>query len=303
MPRYSSCSRAAPRTPTSPVNSCSSHSRSTSPISTPATPPSSGISSTARTGRSARRCNRASARACTSAAITLRWKTSVSTSVATSWNGSATRSKRREGQAGGVSVLPLPAAQTRALEDIPVPVWLRLHRLRAAKKPDRRQLPDDAGPGLHPDADRLAGDRATGGLHGPAVSRRCARPAPRSAADVRGDRTDRLRVLHGDPAGSVSAAGRRVAWSVARCAVAGGCRTGTDIPGLRGSIRDLVHARQMAAGAGPAEPGTGPRSLPHSPAHRLAHDRVRLAAGARLDDPARAAADQLVGLVWQEQPS
>jgi len=78
----SSCSRAAPRTPPSPVISCSSRSSSTSPTSTTATPPSSGISSIARTGRSARRCSRASARACTSAATTLPWKTSASTSVA-----------------------------------------------------------------------------------------------------------------------------------------------------------------------------------------------------------------------------
>src|SRR6266480_3288675 len=282
MPRYSSCSRTAPRTPASPVISCSSRSRSTSPTSSPATPPSSGISSTARTGRSARRCSRASARACTSAATTPRWKTPVSTSVATSWSGSATRSKRREGQAGRGSVLPLPAAHPCALEDIPVPVRLRLHRLCAAAKPDHRQLPDDAGPGLHADADRLAGDGAAGGLHGPAVSRRGARPAPRGALDLRGDRARRLRVLHGDAPRADAAAGSGVVRGVARRAVAPRRFTGADIPGLIRSVRGLVHARQMAAGAGLAEHGSWPRRLAHSPAHRLAHDRLRLAPGARL---------------------
>src|SRR3984893_11134605 len=58
----------------------------------------------------------------------------------------------------------------------------------------------------------------------------------------------------------------------------------------------------MAGSAGLAESGPGPWSLAHSPAHRLAHDRVRLAAGAPLDDPAWTPADRWVALVWQEQP-
>src|SRR6202023_3192912 len=102
--------------------------------------------------------------------------------------------------------------------------------------------------------------------------------------------------------GSAGAAGKRAARGVARCAVAGRRRTGADISGLHRTLSDLVYVRQMAAGAGRAEHGAGSLSVVHAAADRLAHHRVRLAAGTRLDDPAGAAADRLVGAVWKKQP-
>src|SRR5205807_7559998 len=96
------------------------------------------------------------------------WKTSISTSAATSWSGSGTRSTREEPAARG-SVLVLPAAHPRSLEDISLPFQLRLHRLRAAARHHGGRLPHDVGSRSHSDADRLARDRAPHRLHRDAV--------------------------------------------------------------------------------------------------------------------------------------
>src|SRR5882757_8768688 len=96
------------------------------------------------------------------------WRTSASTFAVTSWKGSATRPLLCDGGVGRLHVHRAPA-HSRPLEDIHPAVRLRPDRLRATARPGRRCLPDDAGVGPEPDADRLARMGLSARLRRPAV--------------------------------------------------------------------------------------------------------------------------------------
>src|SRR6185437_6883740 len=139
---------------------------------------------------------------CIRTATTLRWRTSISTSVATFWKGSATwsRSPIRERRDSGRAD---PAA-ARALEDLSAAGRLRPGRLSPAQQRASSRLSDDAGPVAVADAAWLDGDGLHRRLHHHAVPGRPARTALRCPHHDGRDQRDR-RTCDSDDAGSAAA--------------------------------------------------------------------------------------------------
>ena len=118
------------------------------------------------------RCSRASAAACTSAATMRPWRTSISTSAATCWNGSATPSGLRDARAAARTCVGRDTAPAGALEDLPLSVRLCPDQLPAAHQHLHRRRADDGGART----ERAAASRGCSTL-GCSATRSCSSPA------------------------------------------------------------------------------------------------------------------------------